>query len=184
MKTSEQIDQILPALAIVKANLTGVKKGTKNTFFKSSYADLNTHLEAVEPLLEENGLVLLQPTNNLPEGNVVSSRIYHVKSGQFVEASMKLIGENDMQKAGSAVTYARRYTLGSLLSMQAVDDDGEGAIGRKTETKSVKSSEVKPITQTTESALQTPPTNRPSFRDRVKTKTEPTKTVSTSQDDI
>ena len=59
MKTSEQIDQILPALAEVKANLTGVKKGTKNTFFKSSYADLNTHLEAVEELLEQNGLIFV-----------------------------------------------------------------------------------------------------------------------------
>ena len=37
MKTSEQVDKILVALSKVKANLTGVKKGTKNTFFKSSY---------------------------------------------------------------------------------------------------------------------------------------------------
>jgi len=180
MKTSEKVDKILPALAAVKANLTGVKKGTKNTFFKSSYADLNTHLDAVEPLLEENGLMLLQPTNNLPEGNVVSSRIYHIESGQYVEASMKLVGETDMQKAGSAVTYARRYTLGSLLSMQAVDDDGEGAIGRNV--KATKANTATPSSGdesvTTKSTPSTQ-TARPSFR---RPKATTTETASTGDD--
>lgn len=175
MKSSDQLDKLLPALAVVKANLSGVKKGTKNTFFKSSYADLNAHLEAVETLLEENGLVLLQPVNNLPEGNVVSSRIYHVGSGQFVESSMKLIGENDMQKAGSAVTYARRYTLGSLLSMQAVDDDGNAASGKTQENKTVSS--------TTKSNVEASKENRPSFRDRLKNKPATSSQASASTGD-
>lgn len=58
-----------------------------------------------------------------------------------------------MQAAGSAVSYARRYSLQSMLSMRAEDDDGESAVGRSKPSFSqkaavakadpVKSSEVK-----------------------------------------
>ena len=133
MYASQQIDKILPALANVKANLGKVTKGANNPFYKSKYADLNTHLEVVEPVLAENGLILLQPVSNNSEGNnVVESVLFHVESGQYVSSMMVLVGETDMQKAGSAVTYARRYTLGSLLSMQAVDDDGNEASVKST----------------------------------------------------
>lgn len=131
MRISEKVDKVLPALAVVKSKLKAVTKGANNPFYKSKYADLNTHLDAVEPLLEENGLMLLQPVDTSGDVNVVESRIVHTESGQFVGSAMKLVGEIDMQKAGSGVTYARRYTLGSLLSMKAEDDDGEGSLGRK-----------------------------------------------------
>lgn len=136
--------EIYPALAKVKSKLQAVIKGADNPFFKSKYADLNTHLDAVEPLLEENGLILLQPVLSYGDANVVSSQIIHVASGQSVSSSMRLVGETDMQKAGSGITYARRYTLGSLLSMKAEDDDGEGSMSRgsksTTKTASAKSS--------------------------------------------
>jgi hypothetical protein len=125
-----EVDVIYTELAKVKEELGAITKGSDNPFFKSKYADLNTHLEAVEPLLHKNGMILLQPIQIIDGVNTVSSIIIHAKSGQKVSSSMKLIGENDMQKAGSAVTYARRYTLGALLSMRAEDDDGESAVGR------------------------------------------------------
>lgn len=131
MITSENVDKILPALLKVKLQLQAVAKTSNNPFFKSKYADLNSHLDAIEPLLHEEGLVLLQPVVSSDAGNFVVSRIYHAESGQFVQASMKLIGESDMQKAGSAVTYGRRYTL-SLLTVKAEDDDGNAASGKST----------------------------------------------------
>lgn len=127
MNTSTAVDKILPKLALVKAKLQAVTKGANNPFFKSKYADLNTYLEAVEPLLEDNKMILLQPISETTANNVVESIIFDVESGQYVKSSMKLVGESDMQKAGSAVTYARRYTLGALLSMKAEDDDGNNA---------------------------------------------------------
>lgn len=129
MKTSEKVDQILALVAKVKAGLTAVSKSSDNPFFKSKYADLNSHLDVAEPLIEANGGVLLQPVN---ADNTVESIIYHVASGQFMSSQMQLIlPKNTMQDAGSAVTYARRYTLGALLSMQALDDDGNIASGRE-----------------------------------------------------
>lgn len=132
MLTSDNVDKVLPALFEVKKNLGKVTKSADNPFFKSKYADLNTHLEVVESVLESKGLILLQPVVATGEGNMVESRIYHAESGQYVSSSMKLVGELDMQKAGSGVTYARRYTLGALLSLQSEDDDGEATMSRNT----------------------------------------------------
>ncbi len=156
MRTSEQVDVILPKIAVVKAKLQAVTKGAKNPYFKSTYADLNTHLDAVEPLLEENGLVLLQPCDTCFDGdkrNIVSSIILDPKSGQYISSCISLVGESDMQKVGSAVTYARRYTLGSLLSMKAQDDDGEGSMSRATKSVTSKTATAKAKTS-----------KKPSFR--------------------
>lgn len=131
MKTSEQTDQILPKLANAIKELGGVKKSANNPFFKSKYADLNTHLDVAEASLDTQGLILLQPVSRDERGSFVETIILDPKSGQFVSSAMDLVlNKQSMQDMGSAVTYARRYTLGALLSMQALDDDGETAMGR------------------------------------------------------
>jgi hypothetical protein len=127
---SEEIDKILPAIFDVKIKLQAVTKGSNNPFFKSKYADLNTHLEEVEPLLHDNGLVLMQPPSIGENSNTVSTIIFHRDSGQYIGGNMKLVGETDMQKAGSAITYARRYILSGLLSIKTIDDDGNTASGK------------------------------------------------------
>ena len=100
-----------------------VTKNANNPHFKKSYADLNAIIEAVEPILLENGLLLLQPIH----GNSVCTQIIDVESGNMMESCMDLPIGLDPQKMGSAITYYRRYTLQSILSLQAVDDDGNMA---------------------------------------------------------
>jgi hypothetical protein len=126
MKTSEKTDKIYEAIFNTKKQLTSVAKSSDNPFFKSKYADLNAHLDVAEPILQDNGCIVFQPANVNDAGvNSVETRIVHVASQQFVSSEMALlVGKNTMQDLGSAVTYARRYTLGSLLSMKAEDDDG------------------------------------------------------------
>ena len=100
-----------------------VTKNANNPHFKKSYADLNAIIEAVEPILLENGLLLLQPIH----GNSVCTRIIDVELDDLIESCMDLPIGLDPQKMGSAITYYRRYTLQSILSLQAVDDDGNMA---------------------------------------------------------
>ena len=127
MKTSTETNKLLPALFKAKQEFTAVSKSADNPFFKSKYASLNEHLEVVDPVLYKYGLMLLQPAT----GSSVESIIVHAESGQWVSSDMNLVlAKNSMQDAGSAVTYARRYTLGALLSLRAEDDDGETATGR------------------------------------------------------
>lgn len=118
------------ALAQVKSEMGKLKKESKNPFFKSSYADLNAHLEMVEPLLQANGLLLTQPVISNGQNNFVSTEITEISTGQTAVSRLGLPETKNMQDLGSAITYARRYTLGALLGIQAVDDDAEGAVGR------------------------------------------------------
>lgn len=105
-----------------KKEIGKVAKNAKNPHFKNSYADINALIEAVEPILLNHGLLLLQP---IIENNVVT-RIIDVESGEAIESILPLPLNLNPQQLGSAVTYFRRYTLQSLLSLQATDDDGNG----------------------------------------------------------
>lgn len=109
----------LQKLHNAKQSIKKVAKNAKNPHFKNNYADINALIEEVEPILLENRLLLLQPI----EDGYVYSRIVDIDSGEICESCMKLPEITDPQKIGSAVTYYRRYTLQSLLSLQAVDDD-------------------------------------------------------------
>lgn len=100
-----------------------VAKNAKNPHFQKTYADVNALIDAVEPILHTHGLLLLQP---IIENNVVT-RIIDVESGESIESSLPLPQGLNPQQLGSAVTYFRRYTLQSLLSLQATDDDGNYA---------------------------------------------------------
>jgi len=119
----ENKNTLLIKLQAVKSELGKVSKDSTNPFFKSKYFDVNQLLEHCEPLLQKNNLVLLQP---IELGNVVT-RIYCIESGEFVESTLALPNLPDPQKLGSAITYFRRYTLQSLLGLQAEDDDGNKA---------------------------------------------------------
>ena len=105
----------------VKKQIGVLAKNAKNPFFKSQYLDLHDLLTAVEPLLHEQGLILLQPIKD----NKVCSCIYDAEtSAMLIDSSIDLPNITDPQKLGSAITYFRRYTLKSLLSISEVDDDG------------------------------------------------------------
>ena len=115
--------ELLKALANVKKEVGKLSKTETNPFFKSKYFDINSLIQQIEPLLEKNNLLLLQPIEN----NKVKSVIYEVESGTSVSSEIELPNLTDPQKLGSAITYYRRYTLQSLLGLQAEDDDGNKA---------------------------------------------------------
>jgi hypothetical protein len=89
----------------------------------SKYADLNAIMAEVEPVLLENGLLLLQPIHD----NAVCTQIIDIDSGDMLESCMSLPQNVNPQQMGSAISYYRRYTLQACLSLQAVDDDGQQA---------------------------------------------------------
>ena len=105
--------------AAVKKEIGAISKDSTNPFFKSKYFDINGLLKHVEPLLDKNGLLLLQPITD----GLVSSQIIDVENGEKVESSLALPQISDPQKIGSCVSYYRRYTLQSLIGLQSIDDD-------------------------------------------------------------
>ncbi len=111
--------QINQKLFKAKKEFTAISKDSTNPFYKSKYFDINALLSQVEPILHNHGLMVLQPIKD----NKVYSQIVDVESGDNIDSSIELPNINDPQKLGSAITYYRRYTLQSLLSLQAEDDD-------------------------------------------------------------
>lgn len=115
-------------LSKVKAEIGKISKDSTNPFYKSKYFDVNSLLEHVEPLLQKNGLVLLQPIEN----GIVQTVIVNIEDGESVSSGVALPNQDDPQKLGSAITYYRRYTLQSLLGLQAEDDDANKASNKST----------------------------------------------------
>ena len=112
-----------------KMSIGKVVKNSTNPHFKKSYADINALLETVEPILHENGLILLQPIHD----DILLTQIIDIDSGQKVESWLTLPQIQDPQKMISATTYYRRATLQAILALQAVDDDGTVATNAKKE---------------------------------------------------
>lgn len=108
-----------------KKEIGKISKDNTNPFFNSKYFDINDLLEHVEPILQKHKLLLVQPISN----NEVTSQIIDIESGQNIVSSIRLTDISDPQKQGSEITYFRRYTLQSLLGLQAEDDDGNKASG-------------------------------------------------------
>lgn len=124
-KTTKKIKNIYQKLADAKAEIGAISKDSTNPFYKSKYFDINNLLAHVEPILLKNGLLCLQPIID----GVVITQIFdiEIEHGCCIESSIPLTDENDPQKLGSQISYFRRYTLSSLLAIQAEDDDANSA---------------------------------------------------------
>lgn len=129
---STSIGKISPALLAAQKSMGDAVKDAKNPFFKSKYADLNAVREAVMPSLNQNDITVMQLNVAGPEGRQFVRTLLLHSSGEFVGSDTQIIcsKQNDPQALGSAISYARRYGLQSMLCIGAVDDDGERAVGR------------------------------------------------------
>jgi len=106
-----------------------ISKDASNPFYKSKYFDINSLINQLNPLLKKHRLLLLQPI----EEDCVYSKLICIDGTGGVISALKLPEINDPQKLGSAITYYRRYTLASLLGLQAVDADANVASGVATQ---------------------------------------------------
>jgi len=106
-----------------------ISKDSTNPFFKSAYFDINSLLESIKPIINELGLIITQPLFITTEGkNALRTMIIDSETEKtLAESNIILPDIQDPQKIGSAITYYRRYSLQSLLLLEALDDDGEGA---------------------------------------------------------
>ena len=131
-----------------------IKKDSQNPFFKSSYFNIDTLLGTIKPILNEVGLVLLQPLTTLDGKPALVTKILDSESEEFIEGTVVLPENNDAQKMGGIITYFRRYCIQSMLSLEAEDDDGNSASNGQNSTKFAPQ---KPqVSKTT-----TPPQNEP-----------------------
>jgi hypothetical protein len=103
-------------------------KSSTNPHFKSRYADLAACVEAVIDALNANGIALIQKAHQADTGVVVETIFVH-ESGEQISNGMLHVpaSKNDPQGYGSALTYARRYSLMAACGIAPEDDDGNAA---------------------------------------------------------
>ena len=100
-----------------------IEKDKVNPFFKSNYADINKFLEVVKPLLSKEGLLLLQPLTNVEGKPAIKTIIIDSETSEKIEDTVIIPEHSDAQKMGAIITYFRRYSLQSILSLLAEDND-------------------------------------------------------------
>lgn len=105
-------------------------KNAFNPDLKNKYADLGSCIDAVLPGLNANGLALVQKTHPAEAGVAVETIFVHESGEQYSCGVLNLPAQkNDPQGYGSALTYARRYSLCAACGIAPEDDDGNAARG-------------------------------------------------------
>ena len=142
MERSENIIDLTKGLAKFHSLVGKIAKDAKNPFFKSNYASLSHILEEITDPLQQSGLVITQ----FPNGSGLTTILIHAETGQYLQATyeMPVSKQNDPQALGSAISYARRYAVSSILSLQIDDDDANKAAGNKAPTEGKKTAPEKP----------------------------------------
>lgn len=113
------------ALVKFQSQLRPVSKDSENPFFKSSYADLSSILQAVMPILSANGLAVSQPMRVDGDKTILITKLIH-ESGEELVSEMILPHNSDPQKYGSLITYYKRYQLQAILGVSTKDEDDDG----------------------------------------------------------
>lgn len=114
----------LQRLMAAQMEIQAIVKDKINPHFKKNYADINTMLAEVKPALHKHGLFIIQP---IEEGHVFTRIIDSETGNMLCESSLQLSGQGNPQQRGSEITYYRRYSLQSLMALEAEDDDANAA---------------------------------------------------------
>ena len=118
------------ASALVKAQKAfgPALKTSTNPHFRSRYADLSACVEAVMGGLNDNGIALVQQTHECESGVLVETLFIHESGETFSAGKLHVpASKNDAMGYGSALTYARRYSLMAACGIAPEDDDGQAA---------------------------------------------------------
>jgi hypothetical protein len=125
------MQKIASALVKAQKSFGPALKSSTNPHFRSKYADLSACVEAVIDGLNENGIALIQIPHECESGVTVETLFIH-ESGETLSAGKLHVpaSKQDAQGYGSALTYARRYSLMAACGIAPEDDDGNAATKR------------------------------------------------------
>ena len=133
MNKSESIAALAASLAKAQGAMKGAVKDSANPFFKSKYADLASVVEAIRAAFSANGLSYIQTLEPSDKDEVrVETTLLHA-SGEWISCGVLSlpVSKADAQGYGSALTYARRYSLSAAVGVAPEDDDGNAASAAK-----------------------------------------------------
>ncbi len=128
--SSPEIAELAKAMLKVQQALSPACKDAENPFVKNRYASLNSVIEACRDALVSQSIWVAQYPVAVEPGHLgLVTKLVHADSGQWQSSIMVMpLPKNDPQGYGSALTYARRYGLATLVGLVSeIDDDAEAA---------------------------------------------------------
>lgn len=128
---SDEITELLAALVKATVNFEPLKRKAENPHIGKKYADLQEVINSTKKPLADNGLIVIQSTILHGGVSFLETKLSHV-SGQWKRSLVELEadtakGRSNVQAAGSAMTYMRRYQEMAILNIAPEDDDGHDA---------------------------------------------------------
>lgn len=129
-RAQENNKDLYAALAKAQSEMDMAGKTSANPFFKSKYADFTEIVRASRPALTKHGLSVIQKTQQDDQGRIILiTKLCH-SSGQYEESIFPIPSLTDLQKLGSALSYAKRYSYAAIVGVVVgeEDDDGETAV--------------------------------------------------------
>jgi hypothetical protein len=122
----ENINELAAALAKAQGEISSAEMD-KTNYYGGKYATLASIQKATRPALSKNGLSIVQLTQQADNGVVIETVMLH-SSGQSISSDWLMPPQQDVQKAGSYLSYIKRYQWASICGIAGDDDDdGEGA---------------------------------------------------------
>ena len=125
-------DNINTAIVAAQKEIKNANLNKTNPHFRSKFADLASVREAVLPTYAKHGIAVIQTSGVAESGFGLTTTLVHAESGGTISTWWPLPLEGKPQELGSALTYARRYSLGTIAGI-ATEDDDDGNEAQKTE---------------------------------------------------
>jgi hypothetical protein len=122
---SDSLKAIIPALIKAQQEITKIELNKKGNF--GYYADIGSCFSSIKPALLDNGINFSQPIIE-QDGQLFLYTILRHTSGEFIKSRIELLrtADNNMQKLGGQITYARRYAILGIMGVVGdEDDDGQ-----------------------------------------------------------
>lgn len=167
MQRSEQIGDLITALAKAQAEFTFAAKDSTNPAFNSKYADLAANISAVRPALSKHGIALMQFDASDVERQTasVTTTLHHGEQWIGITAEAPAVGQKgfNVQSLGACWTYLRRYTLQAICGLASDDDDGNSLAVENSPVVRKTKAETKAEAQQRADTLKNPPTDSGPF---------------------
>ena len=132
MNQTDNINELVAALSKAQSKMKPAVFNKVNPHFKNRYADFTACMDACRIPLSDHGLSIMQYCETINDKLTLVTMLAHI-SGQWIKSNFPLIPKSmDSQGIGSAMTYAKRYSLSAMLGIVSdeEDDDGESSVGR------------------------------------------------------
>lgn len=129
---SESISKIAAALVAFSGEVKSIAHDAENPHFRSQYTSLDHMIDETKPILAKHGLSVMQFPGGDGEKVTVRTMVIH-NSGEWIESEPLILKpvKLDPQGAGSAITYARRYSYAAALSLSLGDDDDANSVSQQ-----------------------------------------------------